>query len=490
MSASLASLMYGFIGLPLLAVAGLNIAGRRLSRGICRYLGLFVGLAQIGISVISQLLLLQYRKSSVSFSQFWDMKLSDSAAYLRVDTFSLIVLFCIGMTVTAAFLLKWFDDERDAFNFTNMAMLLLLGLNGAALVTDLFSLYVFIEIAGLCSYTMTALYRDERGLEGGFKQLILGALASVLILMGLAFLFMESGSLRYDALTEFFAGGVQLRSLNYIAFLCLISGFAIKAGLVPFHLWLPDAYESAPAPVTVLLSGVTTLMIGTYALIRIMSELRGGAADPVVDMILLLLGLLTIFVGALGATAQQDMKRCLAYSVISQIGYIILGVSCGNVFGFVGAMLHFFTLSLGNTVLFLDAAAVDLATGTTDMERLGGLQKQLPAIGITNLIAFLSNAGLPPTLGFWSKLLIIIAVWQSGSGFVAGLALVAGILTVACFLRVQNKVFFGPDVAELSEVTAPRGGVAAAALLLSCAIIVAGLLIPFLLRMLQGQGLF
>ncbi|MBR2783635.1 MAG: NADH-quinone oxidoreductase subunit L [Firmicutes bacterium] len=490
MSASLASLMYAFIGLPLLAVAGLNLAGRRLTRRICQSLGVFVGLAQMAVAVISQLLLLQYHKSSVSFSEFWDMTLADGAAYLRVDTFSLIALFCVGLAVTAAFLLKWFDSERNAFNFTNMALLLMLGLNGAALVTDLFSLYIFIEISGLCSYTLTALYRDERGLEGGFKQLIMGALASALILMGLAFMFMESGSLRYDALAQFYAEELPLPILDHLAFLFLISGIGLKAGLVPFHFWLPDAYEGAPAPVAVLLSGAATQMIGTYALIRIMGELKGMTADPVANMILLLLGLLTIFVGALGALGQQDLKRCLAYSVISQLGYIVLGVSCGNVFGFVGAILHFFTLSLGNTVLFLDAAAVSLSAGTTDMLRLGGLQKQMPVVGITNLIAFLSNAGLPPTVGFWSKLLIIIAVWQSGSGFIAGLALVSGILTVACFLRVQNKVFFGPDVEELSAVSGPRGGIAVSSLTLSGMIILAGLLIPFLLRMLQARGLF
>ena len=123
------------------------------------------------------------------------------------------------------------------------------------------------------------------------------------------------------------------------------------------------------------------------------------------------------------------------------------------------------------------------------MQHLGGLQKQLPMAGITNMIAFLSNGGLPPTVGFWSKLLIIIAVWQSGTGFVAGLALVASILTVACFLRVQSKVFFGPDVEELSDVTAPGPGFALSSLTLSGLIVVLGLLIPFLLRMLQAQGL-
>ena len=490
MSASLASLMYAFIGLPLLAVAGLNLAGSKLTRRICRYLGVFVGLVQMATAIISQLLLLQYHKSSVSFSQFWDMTASDGAAYLRVDAFSLIALFCIGLVFTAAFMLRWFESERNAFNFTNMALLLMLGLNGTALVTDLFSLYVFIEIAGLCSYTLTALYRDEKGLEGGFKQLIMGALASALILVGLAFIFMECGSLRYDALAEFYAGELPLPILDHLAFLFLIGGFGIKAGLVPFHHWLPDAYESAPAPVSILLSGIATQMMGTYALIRIMSELKGGAPDPVVDMILLLLGLLTIFIGALGALAQQDMKRCLAFSSISQLGYIVLGVSCGNAFGFIGAMLHFFTLSLGNTVLFVDAAAVDVATGTTDMQRLGGLQKQMPVVGVTNLIAFLSNAGIPPTVGFWSKLLIIIAVWQSGSGFVAGLALVAAVLTVACFIRVQNRVFFGPETEGSPQVSAPGGGFTVSALTLSGLIVVVGLLIPFLLRMLQGQGLF
>ena len=490
MSASLASLVYAFIGLPLLAVAALNLVGRRLTRNICRPLGVFVGLVQIVTAVITELLLLQYHKPSINFSQFWDMNVSSAASYLRVDTFSLVVLLCIGITVCAAFMLRWFESERNAFNFTNMAFLLMLGLNGAALVTDLFSLYIFIEISCLCTYTLNALYRDERGLEGGFKQLIMGAFASALILVGLAFIFMESGSLRYDALSEFFAQEeLAMPLLDDLGLLFLIAGFGLKAGLVPFHQWLPDAYESAPAPVAVLMSGVATQMTGVYALIRLMSELKGGGGEPMVYMILLLLGLLTIFIGALGALGQQDIKRCLAYSAISQLGFIVLGVSCGNAFGFIGAILHFLTLSLGNTVLFVDAAAVYQATGSTDMQHLGGLQKQLPVAGVTNMVAFLSNGGLPPTIGFWSKLLIIIAVWQSGTGFVAGLALVASILTVACFLRVQSKVFFGPDVEELSDVTAPGLGFALPSLTLSGLIVVLGLLIPFLLRMLQAQGL-
>ena len=491
MSASLASLMYTFMGLPLLAVAALNLAGQKLSRRVCRPLGLFAGLVQIGTVVISQLLLLQFNKPSVSFSQFWDMTISANAGYFTLDTFALVALACVGIAVTAAFSFKWTDEDRYVFGFTNMTLLLMLGLNGVALVTDLFSLYVFLEISGLCAYVLVALdHRGTDGLEGGFKYLIMSAVASAMILAGLAFIFMQCGSLRYvDVAAMFAANEPALPVLNNIAFIFIICGFATKAGLVPFHNWLPDAYQSAPAPVAVLLGGAVTQMCGVYALIRIMGDLLGAAPNSVVNTVLLLLGLLSIMVGSLAALAQTDMKRLLAYSAISQTGYIVLGVTCGNMFGFLGAVLHFFNMSVFNTTLFVNTAAVQDAVGLTDMDRLGGLQKQLPVTGVTSLIAFLSCAGMPPMAGFWSKLLIIIAVWQSGSGMVAGLALFTGVLTAAYFLRLQSKVFFGPARAELAQVRERRGGLTVSAMLLSALTLILGLLVPFLLRLLQGLGL-
>lgn len=489
MSASFTSLIYTYIGFPLLAIVVLNLIGKKHMEKFCAPIGCAVGVVQAVTSVITMLLLLQYNKAAVNFSQFWDMSVSTEAAYFSVDAISAIVLFCIGMVTAASFLTAAGMREEKMFNYTNVMLILVLGMSGIALVTDLFSLYVFLEITGIASFVLIALHRDIIGLEGSFKYLVMSAVASAFILAGLSFIYMETGSLRYDAVAEMLAGNTAAEPmLIWLAFLFLIAGFSIKSGIVPFHGWLPDAYQSAPAPVSVVLGGIVTKMAGVYAIIRIMSDFLLGTYS-VINLAFMLLGLLSIVMGALAAIAQGDFKRILAYSSISQIGYIVLGASTGSMIGLIGAVLHFFNHATFKTTLFVNSAAVERQTGTTEIERLGGLQKQMPVTGVSSVLAFLSTAGIPPLAGFWSKLLIIIAAWQAGGPLIAGIALVASILTAAYFLRLQRKVFFGPVEEHLSTVKEARGGIAVSAVALSAVTVVVGLLFPVLLQILQVQGL-
>ena len=483
-------LMYAFMGLPLLAIVAFNLIGKkRLDKG-CIVTGCFISLVQVAAAVLAMLLLVQYNKEAINFSQFWDMTVSLDAAYFSVDMFSLVALFCVGMVAFVSFLTSRSMIHGKTFAFSNVMLILMMGMNGIALATDLFTLYVFLEVTGIASFVLIALYRDSFGLEGAFKYLVMSAIASAFILSGLAFLFLNYGSLQYTAIANALAAGNVLASgnavLEKVAFVLLIAGFSIKAGVVPFHGWLPDAYQSAPAPVSVILGGVVTKMAGVYAIIRLLGYLFSGQA--VVNTAFMLLGLVSIVVGAVAAIGQKDFKRILAYSSISQIGYIVLGVSTGSGLGLLGAMLHFFNHATFKTTLFVNSAAVERQTGTTDITKLGGLQKQMPVTATASVIAFLSTAGIPPLAGFWSKLLIIIAAWQAGGVLVAGLALMASLFTAAYFLRLQRNVFFGPAEEHLSEVTEAPGSFKLASILLTAITVVFGVLFPVLLNFMQSQG--
>ncbi len=489
MPAEFASIMYAFMGLPLLAILVFTLAKDKLGDRFVLTAGYVVGLVQVLSSVVVMALLLQYNKGFINFSQFWNMTENANAAYFSADIFSVVALFSVGVVTFASFFTARTMIKDKAFNFANVMMLLVLGMNGIALVTDLFSLYVFLEITGIASYVLIAIYRDNNGLEGGFKYLMMSAIASAFILGGLALLMSNLGSLKFEAVAQMFVAWDEVANpiMVLISLVMMVIGFAIKSGLVPFHAWLPDAYQGAPAPVSIMLGGIVTKMAGVFAIIRLLGDI--SINQPIINTCLMVFALISIFYGAIAAVGQNDFKRILAYSSISQIGYIILAITTGSVIGYIGAVFHFLNHATFKTTLFVDAAAVEQTTGTTDINELGGLQKQMPFTGVSSIIAFLSAAGIPPLAGFWSKLLIIIAVWQSFGAAIAILALVASIFTAAYFLRLQHSVFFGPVNEKWAEIKEAVKGFKVTEIALTALTIGFGILFPVILLVLQSYGI-
>jgi multicomponent Na+:H+ antiporter subunit D len=280
--------------------------------------------------------------------------------------------------------------------------------------------------------------------------------------------------------TSFASVGNAIRQANgnplvIFAVGIFICGLFIKGGLVPFHGWLPAAYSAAPAAASVLLAGKAS---GIYALIRLVTSVFAGNAS--INHILMLVGTISILVGAFAALGQSDFKRMLAYSSISQVGYIILGLGCGTNLGIVGAVFHLFNHSIFKSLLFVNSAAVEQQSGTTDMNKLGGLGAKMPITNVTSLIAFLSTAGVPPLAGFWSKLIIVIALWQNSLYAYAVIAVLASILTLAYLLLMQRKVFFGILADGLQNVREAGLGIVLPASVLAAIIIGVGLLFPLM----------
>jgi multicomponent Na+:H+ antiporter subunit D len=252
----------------------------------------------------------------------------------------------------------------------------------------------------------------------------------------------------------------------------------IKGGLVPFHAWVPDSYVSAPSAVSVLLAGVVTKAAGVYTLIRVVIAMFGFS--PEIKSILLIFGTASILVGAFAAIGQRDMKRLLAYSSISQVGYIVVGFGAGTFLGIAGAVFHLFNHSIFKSLLFLNSAAVETRLGTTDMDKMGGLSARMPITGATSVVGALSAAGIPPLSGFWSKLMIIVALWQSGNHIYALIAILAGVITLAYLLVMQRRVFFGKLAKENEGLKEARPGITMAAIMLASILIVSGIFFPFI----------
>lgn len=367
------------------------------------------------------------------------------------DSISSVMFVAIGAVAGTALMVSryWIQRRDRQFLFTNLLLLSVAGMNGIVLTTDLFTLYVFLELTAVSSFILIAFDLEKTGFEGAFKYLVLSALATTLILTGIAVLFMITGG------TSFLSVAIALKgnSTNGLVLLGLASfvvGLSIKGGLVPFHGWVPDAYMSAPAPTSVLLAGMVTKASGIYTLIRLGTSVF--TIEGPIQLTLLALGLISLIAGALLALVQSDFKRMLAYSSISQVGYIILGLGAASPLGTAGAVFHLFNHSIFKTLLFVNASVVEKETGTRVMDELGGLSNQMPITGATSVVGLLSTAGIPPLSGFWSKLMIIIAVWKAGFSTAAIIAIIMSLVTLAYFLSMQRRVFFGKTAPEFADV--------------------------------------
>ena len=475
-----------FLALPMLALIVNNVVPRVWIRSRTIALSASVASAQLLAALAGLLLLIASGERSVHFGLVWDAE--QSVGYFRVDLVSLFLLMCVGMVSLASTLTAFtsIDDHRSSY--TNLLMVMMLGLNGMLLVHDLFSLYVFLEVTGVASFVMIGMYKSTRDLEGAFKYMTLSALATIFILTGLSFLFIKAGSLSFDALTPaLFTGaadGGQL--LLWASLVLLISGYCIKSGVAPFHSWLPDAYESADTAVSIMLAGIVTKIAGVYSLLTLTRLFYDVA---VLRIALAILGVFTIVVGAVLALAQTNFKRIAAYSSVSQMGYILLGLAAGTELGIIAALFYLFSHAAAKTALFTNAAALEKQLGTLDIGEMGGLQSRMPVTGISSVAAFLSTAGVPPFAGFWAKLLVLLALWKAGFSGYAVFALVASILTGAYFLRLQKRVFFGKLNPRWNTVNEIKGGIRVSEILLTIVTVGIGLIFPLLLKYLGSAGL-
>ena len=358
----------------------------------------------------------------------------------HVSSLFLVIVNLIGFAATlfsVSYIEKLYTSK---LRYHSLFLLMIAGMNGMVLTGDLFNLFVFMEIATIASYALVGFGCQSRELEASFKYLVMGTVGSCFVLLAIALLYGKTGSLNLADIARSIAP-MSSDSLVLFSFVLLLVGFFIKAAIVPFHSWLPDAHPSAPAPISAMLSGVVIKAVGVYAITRLTYNVFGF--NDLIMYILIGGGVLSMMIGVVMALIQWDFKRLLAYHSISQIGYVMLGIGLGTPLGIVGGLFHLLNHSVFKALLFLDSGSVEYETGTRDLNRMGLLAKKMPVTHFSTLVASLSISGIPPFNGFWSKLIIILACVQAGRPGFALWAVLGSILTLSSFSKVMRYGFYG-----------------------------------------------
>ena len=351
----------------------------------------------------------------------------------------MLITISVIALASLVYSIDYMTRYTDVWKYYALFMLMLAGMNGFVITGDFFNLFVFMEIALIAAYALVGYGCEAEELEAAFKYTVMGSLTSTLILFAIGILYALTSTLNMANI------GQSITAYNgftlYFVYGLLLVGFGLKAAIIPFHAWLPDAHPSAPAPISAMLSGVLIKTLGIYALIRVFYHVF-----PISSMVLnvfAILGAITLLVGVLMAKLQFDFKRLLAFHSVSQIGYIVLGLGLGTPLGILGAVFHLLNHGIFKSLLFLNAGSIEYALGTRDLREMGGLNKQLKPTAVTSMIASLSISGIPPFNGFFSKLVIILAAIQAKQPVYAVIAGLGSILTLASFLKVQRYAFYG-----------------------------------------------
>jgi len=347
--------------------------------------------------------------------------------------------------------------SRRLTAFYGWLMLFIATMLWACLSNNIIMLYVAVEASTIASGLLVAFYWDKRALEAGYKYLMLLTVGITFSLFGCVLVYATGASILHSG-----AKGLLLSDLRSVAgqfptttvalaSAFLIVGFGTKAGVAPFHPWLPDAHAEAPTPVSALLSGVM-LKVAVYALVRTVSMFFPGFAP--VAMFLLALGVFTLVIGDLMALAQDDLKRMLAYSSVSQIGYIIMGFGIGTQPGIYAGLFHMLNHALAKALLFLAAGSVVYGTGVRRISQLGGLAKKMPVTSFCFFVGALAVSGVPPFNGFQSKLALFVAGAHAADWWAVVIGIAASLITLLVLAKAARSVFWGPlpDSIEQSHV--------------------------------------
>lgn len=351
------------------------------------------------------------------------------------------------------------DEKAPVSVFHPTYLVLAAGVADAFISGDLFNIYVAFEIVLGASFVLITLGGTRERIRSGTIYVIVSLLSSIIFLTAIALIYGATGTLTLAQLAE------RLPEINPTTQLVLqtmlLLGFGIKAAIFPLAAWLPDSYPTAPAPVTAVFAGLLT-KVGIYAIIRTQVLLFPGGR---LDDVLLVLALLTMVIGILGAVAQDDLKRLLSFTLVSHIGYMLFGIALANEVGLAATIFYVAHHITVQTALFLVAGLIEQRGGTTSLDRLGSLAKVAPALAILFFVPALNLSGIPPLSGFLGKVGLLQAGVDRGTPLayaVVAAGLITSLLTLYAIIKAWNKAFWQPAPEPLPDVRTPRSMFAAA----------------------------
>ena len=376
-----------------------------------------------------------------------------------MNAFMLVIAAIVGFCIML-YSISAMSKNSGKEGYYTLLFLLIVGVNGMIATGDIFNFFVFLEISSLAGAALVA-YRIDRGIaaEAGLKYGALSTIGGLMFLVGIGILLAQYNSLNMAVL----ASRIQMTPLDMIAFVLFFAALAMKCGAVPMHFWTPDSYSMAPSAVTAFL--VVSSQASLYGLFRICYTLYGGVLNSTtIGWVIIILGVLSMFVGVTMAIPQKDVKRLMAYHAVSQTGYMLLGVGVGlaalstpcllNSVGLPalkGGLFHIMNHALYKGLLFLTAGVIFYRCGTRNLNQLGGLGHNMKWTMVFFIIGALAIAGIPPFNGFASKLMIYESVFIFNP-ILAVIAMVVSILTLASFVKVFHSMFMGPQLPEYKDV--------------------------------------
>jgi multicomponent Na+:H+ antiporter subunit D len=409
-------------------------------QGLPRAQRLVTGLAASSMLLAAALLLAEVLAQGVIASQMGDWR-APFGITLVADRLSAAMVAITALMYAATALYAAGDDDVRAQEglWHPLLAALVLGVTGAFLAGDLFNLYVWFEVMLIASFGLLVLGGGREQLDAAVKYAVLNLVATSVFLIAVGLAYGLTGTLNLADMARRMPEVPNQGAVAAVAFL-LLAAFGAKAAVFPLFFWLPAAYHTAIAPVAAIFAALLT-KVGVYAMIRLIT-LVFPAGQEWISPMLWFVAAGTMVVGVLGAAAHWDIRRILSFHIISQIGYMIVGLAIATPLAIAGAVLYILHHIVVKANLFLVAGAIRRAGGSFSLAQLGGLWRRDPWLGILFAIPALSLAGLPPLSGFWAKLLVVKSSFDAGWTGLAAIALATGILTLYSMLKIWNEAFW------------------------------------------------
>ncbi len=382
-----------------------------------------------------------------------------------VDTFSTFVKLLVLVAATLGVILSLDYNEHAnlrRFEFPVLMLYSTVGMLVMASASNLMSLYLGLELQSLSIYVLAAFARDElRSSEAGLKYFVLGSLASGLLLYGVSLVYGFSGTMEFARLAQALSNPAHVSPGLTVGVVFVIAGLAFKISAVPFHMWTPDVYEGAPTPVTAFLS--TAPKVAAIALLMRVMATPFGHLLVQWQQVIILVSILSMLLGALGAIGQRNIKRLMAYSSIGHMGYALIGLAAGSEAGLRGVLIYMLTYVFMSAGTFACILAMRRRGRMLEqISDLAGLSRTDPGLALAFAIFMFSMAGIPPFTGFFGKYFIFTSAVQSGLWTLAVIGVLTSVVGAFYYIRIIKVIYFDAGGAEFDHCPASLSVVAAA----------------------------
>lgn len=411
--------------------------------------GIITVVGMMAMLVFSVLLFIEVRTSGIQVVQAgnWQAPFGITLVSDLLSAIMVLATSIIGLT-SSIYSIPSVDIKRKSYGFYPLFNLLIFGVAGSFVAGDIFNLYVWFEIMLISSFVLLVLGGKKNQLEGAIKYVTLNFLSSGIFLAGVGILYGLTGTLNMADL----ALKVQLvedKGMVTLASMFFLVSFGIKAGIFPLFFWLPASYHTPPITITAVFAGLLT-KVGVYALLRVFTLIFTLDVGYTHTLIMVISGF-TMVIGVLGAATQFDFRRILSFHIVSQIGYMIMGLALFTPLAIAGTVFFLIHNIVVKTNLFFIAGIVHHLKGSFKLKYIGGVYRDYPWLAFMFLIPALSLAGLPPLSGFWSKFIVIKAGLDADQIFLSIVALAVGIMTLFSMIKIWNEVFWTNEPEKLND---------------------------------------